>query len=821
MYKRSKGANGTGRVGGHDTAGLLPLPRGAAGGLTSAEVARRTGRGEVNDMPSRSGRTVGDVVRANFCTRINAIIGVLLVVALIVGPLHDALFGVVILANTLIGVVLEMRAKRTLDRLAAVGEARPTVRRDGRSLTLAPARIVLGDVVELGPGDRIVVDGTVLEAKGLEVDASLLTGEAEPVLKRPGDDVMSGSFVVSGSGAFVARRVGRATRAARLAEEAHRRTLVTSELRDGINTLITYVTYALVPVGIVLFLGQLGAGDGGVSEAARRTIAGIVPMVPEGLVLLTAVVFAAGVVRLGKRDCLVQELPAIEGLARVDTVCLDKTGTLTETSMDVSVVHEIEQGVRVGDVLGALGALDDRPEAGMRAVIDAYPAPKGWTEKESVPFSAARRWSGATLTDAAGTTVTWLLGAADALLAPGHSVLVAVDAYGERGLRVLLLARCSLPLSEVLAAPERGPYATAPVALVVIAQRVREEAPAALRYFAEQGVETKVISGDNALSVGAVARGLDLPGGDRHLDARQLPDETSQLSDVVADHAVFGRVSPHRKLDIVTALRSRGRTVAMMGDGVNDVLALKAADVAVCMGTGSPAARAEAQIVLLDDDFSSLPSVVAEGRRVIGNIEGVAHLFLTKTTYSALLAVLVVLVDVPYPFLPRQLTLIGALTIGIPAFVLALAPNAVRPQGHFVRRVLRFAVPCGVVTALATMGSYAVAHAVYDGDREAAASVAALTLFLVGLCVLSIVARPRTWWRVLLVLAMTLCFAVVQLVPSLRTFFQLELVGTAAPCAAVGIAVVAGALLESAWRIARRGSVDAAERDLADGGALR
>ncbi|WP_447040863.1 HAD-IC family P-type ATPase [Streptomyces sp. DSM 118878] len=774
MDVRSRGAKGTERAGGHDTVGPF-LPGGAGGAGT--------------------GRTVRDIVRANVCTRVNAVIGVLLLIVLAVGPVQDTVFGVVVLANILLGVVRDVRAERALDRLTATGGARP-----------AYERIGLGDIIRLGPGDQVVVDGTVLEADGLEVDEALLTGAADPVLKRPGDDVLSGSSVVSGSGALAVERIGRDTRAARPAEKTARCTPVESELRDGVTTLVRYATYAMIPAGIALFMHQLTIGGGDVPEAARRMVAGVLPVVPDGLVLLASVAFAGSVVRLGKRKCLVREPAAVEGLARVDTVCLDKTGTLTEASMDVHEVYRIERDVGVEDVLGALGALgalDAHPTAGPRAAIDVFPAPEGWTEKERAPFSAARRWSGATLTGRDGATVTWLLGAADVLLPAGHSVLVAVDAYGERGLRVLLLARCSLPLSEVLAAPERGPGATDPVALVVIAQRTRKEAPDALRYFAEQGVDVKVISGDDALSAGAVARGSGLPDGDRPVDARRLPDDEGQLAEAMEGTAVFGRVGPRRKRDMVTALRSRGRRVAMTGDGVNDVLALKEADVAICMGTGAPAARSAAQIVLLDNDFSALPSVVAEGRRVIGTIERVAKLFLTKTTYSALLAVIVVLADVPYPFPPRHLTLIGSLTIGIPALFLALAPGTGRPRPHFVRRVLWFAVPCGAVTAAATMGSYAVARAVHGGDLEAQTSATTLTAFLVGLWALSIVARPCTFRRVLLVLAMALSFAAVTLVPHLRSYFDMELTGTTAPCAAAGIAVVAGVLLEGVWRVAR------------------
>ncbi|WP_375546745.1 cation-translocating P-type ATPase [Streptomyces gossypii] len=795
----------------------------SAQGLTAAQVAERVAAGQVNDVPVRSSRSIGEIIRGNLFTRINAIMGALFVIIMAVGPVQDALFGGVILANTLIGVIQEVRAKRTLDQLAIVGESRPMVRRDGVAASLTAEQIVLDDLIELGPGDKIAVDGVVAEAADLEVDESLLTGEADPVLKRPGDTVMSGSFVVAGAGAFSATRVGRDAYAARLAEEASKFTLISSELRGGINTILKFVTYAIIPAGIALIISQLTVGnDDDMAEAIRRMVAGLVPMVPEGLVLLTSVAFAVGVVRLGKKRCLVQELPAIEGLARVDVVCLDKTGTLTETAMDVSEVRLLAQDAPAEAVLGVLGTADDRPNASMQAIIDAYPAPEGWEVLDSSPFSSARRWSGAMLAEpgsaepvpgqpgqgAGARTATWLLGAPDALLPPGHPVLTEVDEHGAAGLRVLLLVRTAATLRSVMEGlPDPAADAAdalEPIALVVIEQRIRKEAPATLRYFAEQGVQAKIISGDNALSVGAVARGLGFPGAEHPVDARTLPEDPEELADIAERTSVFGRVGPQQKRALVQALQSRGHTVAMTGDGVNDVLALKDSDIGVAMGAGSPATRSVAQLVLLDNNFSVLPSVVAEGRRVIGNIERVANLFLTKTVYSVLLAIMVVIAQVPYPFLPRHLTLVGSLSIGIPAFFLALAPNAERARTGFVRRVLRFALPAGLLAAVATFAAYLYARHVYDGNLEAETSAATLTLFLVALWALAIIARPYTWWRIALVLTMGAAFAVVLVVPFAQEFFQLELVGVRAPWTSVAIAAGAGLLLEVTWAVLRR-----------------
>ncbi|MFI1654149.1 cation-translocating P-type ATPase [Streptomyces sp. NPDC020472] len=768
-------------------------------GLTSAEVAERVARGEVNDVPLRSSRSTTDIVRANVFTRFNAIIGVLWVIMLIVAPIQDSLFGFVIVANTGIGIVQELRAKKTLDGLAVIGEAKPTVRRDGVAAEISTSEIVLGDLVELGPGDKVVVDGEVAEADSLEIDESLLTGEADPVVKRPGDRMMSGSFVVAGGGAFTATKVGREAYAAQLAEEASRFTLVHSELRTGISTILKYVTWMMVPTAIGLVISQLVVKDDDFKGAVARTVGGIVPMIPEGLVLLTSVAFAVGVIRLGRRQCLVQELPAIEGLARVDVVCLDKTGTLTEGGMDVTDLRPLDGSDEghVRKVLGALGESDPRPNASLQAIKDAYPDTVEWRCTESLPFSSARKYSGASFSEGDGENSTWLLGAPDVLLPPDDPALTEIGHLDEQGLRVLLLARTVRELDS----PEVATDAR-PTALVVLEQRLRPDAADTLAYFADQQVATKVISGDNAVSVGAVAAKLDMPGAEHTVDARTLPAEREDMAKALDENAVFGRVTPRQKRDMVAALQSHGHTVAMTGDGVNDVLALKDADIGVSMGSGSEATRAVAQIVLLNNSFATLPSVVAEGRRVIGNITRVATLFLTKTVYSVLLAILVVVSQVEYPFLPRHLTLLSTLTIGVPAFFLALAPNKERARPNFVRRVMRYAIPGGVIAAAATFTTYLLARHHYTGTDALGAetSAATLTLFLVSMWVLAIIARPYTWWRLTLVAAMGGAFLLVLAVPWLQEFFALKLVGVTMPWTAVAIAAAGCVLLEVAWR---------------------
>lgn len=471
--------------------------------------------------------------------------------------------------------------------------------------------------------------------------------------------------------------------------------------------------------------------------------------------------------------------------------------------MDVTEVRPLNGSdeAYVHRVLGALGASDPRPNASLQAIIDAYPDGGGWDVRQAMPFSSARKYSGAAFTESGGGASAWLLGAPDVLLAADDPALAETGHLNEQGLRVLLLARVPGELDAPDAASEAEP-----AALVVLEQRLRPDAGETLAYFDDQNVDAKVISGDNAVSVGAVAQKLGMPGAEHPWTPMRLPEDADAMASEIERNAVFGRVTPQQKREMVGALQSRGHTVAMTGDGVNDVLALKDADIGVSMGSGSEATRAVAQIVLLDNSFATLPSVVAEGRRVIGNITRVATLFLTKTVYSVLLAVLVVCFQVEYPFLPRHLTLLSTLTIGVPAFFLALAPNKERAQPHFVRRVMRYAIPSGVIAAAATFATYLIARHAYSGPGalDAETSAATLTLFLVSMWVLAIIARPYTWWRVGLVAAMGLCFLVVLAVPWLQDFFALKLVGVTMPWTAVGISVVAAAVLEVAWRLVGR-----------------
>ncbi|MGW0172968.1 cation-translocating P-type ATPase [Rhodococcus sp. NPDC003322] len=783
-------------------------------GLTAAEVAQRRADGRTNDVPGRASRSVREIVRANVFTRINAILGVLLVIVLATGSIIDGMFGLLIIANSAIGIIQETRAKRTLDKLAIVSQSRPVVRRDGTASAVAPSDVVLDDIIELGAGDQVVVDGTVVEGELLEIDESLLTGEADPVHKRPGDQVLSGSFVASGSGAYRATKVGRDAYAAKLAEEASKFTLVHSELRSGVDKILKVITYMMIPAGALIIYNQLFVSEQNLGEALSGMVAALVPMVPEGLVLMTSLAFAVGVIRLGRRQCLVQELPAIEGLARVDVVCADKTGTLTENGMRLSELRLLtadEPGgakARLENALAAQAADDPRPNASVQAIAEAFDHDPGWTQTAVAPFSSAKKWSGNSYSD----NGNWVLGAPDVLLDPESEAARTAESIGATGLRVLLLGESDLPVDDA-AAPGR----VTPRALVVLEQRVRPDAADTLAYFAEQKVEVKVISGDNAVSVGAVAGSLGLPGGDRAVDARELPEDREALADVLDSSTTFGRVRPDQKRAMVGALQSRGHTVAMTGDGVNDVLALKDADIGVSMGSGSPATRAVAQIVLLDNSFATLPHVVGEGRRVIGNIERVSQLFLTKTVYSVLLALLVGLSGVaaqlfafdpmPYPFLPRHVTIAAWFTIGIPAFILSLAPNNERARTGFVPRVMRFAIPSGLVIGIATFVSYAL---VYAGPEQTetqqvqAGTTALITLIMIALWVLAIVARPYVWWKIVLIAGSAAGYVILFSIPFAREFFKLDPSNVAATTTAFVCGAVGIVLVEIGWWVSGR-----------------
>lgn len=848
-------------------------------GLSEAEVRRLGAEGKVNTLPPRSGRTTAQIIKANVFTRVNALLGVLFALVLTTGSWINGAFGLLIIANSIIGIIQELRAKHTLDSLAVVGEARPRVLREGKEQQIAQDDIVLGDVILIGPGEQIVVDGRVVSAAHLEVDESLLTGESDPIPKAEGDEVMSGSFVASGTGAYEATGIGSDSYAAQLTEEASRFSLVDSELQSGINQILRVITWILVPLGILTVWGQIRLGAAEYTPVVLKVAGALVPMIPEGLILITSTAFALGVIRLGKRGVLVNELPAIEGLARVDVVCADKTGTLTEGTMEATAFIPFGERPTMLEALRQLGVADDAPNSTMQAIqvglaqvgyareeqgvlairhatlvnpelLDVQepevpgkadvssglptgqeepdvtsaadvsaaapaatvgvPAERAtfvpmptWHVHTVQPFTSAKKWSGVSFEEG-----TWVLGAPDVLLEPGTVADVRARELGGRGLRVLALctaATTAKPLAELTAAELEV------AGLIVLEQKVRPDAEETIRYFARQGVDVKVISGDNAESVAAVTRKLGV-SEDAPVDARTITE--AQFTDVVDSHHVFGRVTPAQKRAMVAALKSRGHTVAMTGDGVNDVLALKDADLGVAMGSGTSATRSVAKIVLLNDKFSTLPHVVAEGRRVLGNIERVANLFLTKTIYSSLLAILVLFFAVPYPFQPIHVTITGWFTIGIPAFIFSLPPNNQRARTGFVARVLRFGIPAGLTVSLASFTAYMLGRLEIGGLghgwlgwlggstielSEAAqtqiSTAALLALIISSTWVLAVVARPYTWWKLLVIGLPLLGYGLIFSLPFTQEIFLLDssnlpLMLQGAVCGLVGAGVI-------------------------------
>ncbi len=765
-------------------------------GLAGFQVKERVERGETNAVKDETSRSLASIIRVNVFNRFNAILGFLAVVVLFIGPWRDALFGMVLVFNTLIGIVQELRAKFTLDRLSLLSAPRARVVREGESLELPREEVVLDDLLELQAGDQIIVDGIVLFSNGLEVDESLLTGESVPVAKGPGDTVLSGSFVSSGAGRYRATAVGEEAYARKLAAEARRYALVQSDLRDAINTILRYITYVMIPSAILLATSQL-LTHSSFDDSVLATVAGLVGMVPEGLVLLTSLVFAVSAVTLARRKVLVQELPAVEGLAKVDVICLDKTGTLTEGTLEFSHMMSLNGEEALIDALGAFAAAAPSENPTITALKATFPSPPGWRAEEVVPFSSAWKWSAASF--AGGDT--WVLGAPEVLLQglPGAEGLrEKADEIAASGKRVLLFAK-----AERAVAGEKTPEGMVPAALLVFEEKVRPDAADTLEYFRRQDVGIRVISGDNPRTVGAVAARVGVPGAEEPVDARELPQDKEELAQILHRKTVFGRVIPEQKRLMVRALQHHGHVVAMTGDGVNDTLALKDADMGIAMGSGAPSTKAVAQLVLLDGRFSTLPGVVAEGRRVMANMERVANLFLTKTVYAALLAVGVALLAWEYPFLPRHISLVGSLTIGIPAFILSFARSKRRYRPGLLRRVLYFAVPAGFIAGAATFTGNAMARS--NGvSLEESRTVAVIVLTIVGLAVLGYLSRPLLSWRGALLAAMAGAFVGVLAIPWFREFFQLYLPRVVVLLQALGIAAVFSLLLELSGRYMQR-----------------
>lgn len=771
-------------------------------GLSSRDVAERVSAGLANIVSSPSSRSVWDIVRANVFTLFNGIVAASFTLLLILGQWRDALFGLAAVGNAVIGVVQEYRAKRSLDNLAVLNSPRARVMRDGVEAEIAIEDVVLDDLLVLRAGDEVTADAIVLLSEGLEVDESLLTGESDPVAKEANEEVLSGSSVLAGDGRARVVRVGADSFASHLTREAKRFSLVSSELRAGLNRILRWIAYALAPIMLIVVNGQMqvmGGWDAAIRTGAWRigavgAVASVIAMVPLGLVLLTSVAFAVGGVRLAQKKVLVRELAAVEGLARVNMLCLDKTGTLTEGAITFDAVHAVAADPPAGwrEALAWFGS-EPNANATARSLRRAFPDGDGLTPVGTVRFSSARKWSAVRFAPHTQAGGSWVLGAPELVLRDRHEeTLRRAAEFAASGERTLVLAATSSPLPS---GPDEAiglPSGLRPVALLTFREEVRPDARQTLDFFRGQGVQIRILSGDDPRTVAAVARHVGVDGVEG-FDARNLPEDIAELGEVLDTHTVFGRVTPIQKRSMVKALQSLGYVVAMTGDGVNDVLALKDADMGIAMNTAAPATKAVARLVLLDGRFDRLPSVVAEGRRVIANIERVSMLFLAKTAYSIVLSITFGALLWGFPFLPRQLSVTDGLTIGIPAFFLALMANPRRYRAGFLKRSLSFAIPAGVIVSGAIAAVRISADAAGVREIDTFRTAAFITLALAGLWILVVIARPLDFLRLLVVGAMYAGLGLVLSVPIATDFLALRL--PPPPLLTASIAAGVGAMI--------------------------
>lgn len=682
-------------------------------GLTKKQVNELKQKGLVNYKTDVKTKSIGQIFMTNFFTLFNFLNLALAFAIFFVGEYKNLLFMGVVICNTLISTIQEIRSKLTVDKISLLNEPTATVIRDGKAKKIDIYDIVLGDITKLGPGNQISTDSKIIEGEIL-VNESLITGESEPEIKKVGDELLSGSFVVSGHCYAKTSHVGADNYSAKISAEAKYLKKVNSEIMNFINKIIKYISIAIVPIGILLFIHQLGLDGNTFNEAVVNVVAALIGMIPEGLVLLTSTVLAISVMRLSKYNVLVQEIYCIETLARVDTICLDKTGTLTKGEMEVTKLIPLNL-TKMSDITDALGILSyhmENDNQTMEAISKKYSRKNDYKPVEIVPFSSQNKWSGISF-----EKESYIIGAPEIVLKDISSIKKELETYSLNN-RVVLLAKSKRKLNKSL------PSSLTPMALILISDKIRPDAKRTLEYFKEEGVDIKLISGDNPKTVAGVAKKVGL----ENIKYIDLSKTKIPIEDLVKEYNVFGRVKPNQKKAIILALKEQGHTVAMTGDGVNDVLALKEADCSVAMNSGSDAARNVSQLVLLDSNFASMPKVVAEGRRSINNIQRSSSLFLCKTTYATLLAVIFLFLATSYPFIPIQLTLTSTVTIGIPSFILALEPNNERINGRIIINVLKKCLP----TALTIVANILIITALPELIRLSEEEISTLAVILTG-----------------------------------------------------------------------------------------
>ncbi len=662
-------------------------------GLSQKEVQERIGKGLVNETNTSVSKTTGEIIRTHSLTYFNFLNIFLGCLVIISGQIKNLTFMAIIIINTIIGIFQELKVKKLVDGLSVITATKATVVRDGVRSEIPIDQIVMDDVIAVESGNQISADSIVLESTGIEVNESMITGESRPVKKKPGDTLYSGSFLVAGSGLGRVIHVGKDNYATELANQAKDKKRATSEMQDSIKRIIKIVGFIIIPVGVLLFLSQRRVDGATLSDALVNTVGGVIGMIPEGLVLLTSISFILGVGRLAGKRALVQEMEAIEALARVNVLCTDKTGTITTGELQVTeLIPLAKMSVEeIKTVMNEISFAFDDVNNTQTALMNYFTDTKEWTVTDAIPFSSARKYRAISF-EGHGA---YVLGAPEFIMKGNESLAQRVEVYSEKGLRVLLLASAQRISSE-----EETVEGVAPLALILISDCIRTEAKATFEYFASQNVAVKVISGDNPATVSHIAVEAGLKDGEKYVDATQLPKDDADLRDAVEDITVFGRVTPEQKQRIIKAYQANGKIVGMVGDGVNDVLALKDADCGIAMAAGSDAAKQVAHIVLLDSDFACMQDIVREGRMIISNIERVSALYLTKTIYSVLLCVIFIIIGRAYPFEPIHLSLISAAAIGLPSFVLALEQTETVTQDGFLKNVLRVALPGALVMVI-------------------------------------------------------------------------------------------------------------------------
>ncbi|MEG0790039.1 MAG: cation-translocating P-type ATPase [Gordonibacter sp.] len=713
-------------------------------GLTSAEVAERVARGDVNADVDVKTRTIKQIVLGNVCTLFNLINVILALFVLITGSYKNMLFMLVIVLNTVIGIVQEVRSKRTTDRLSIVAGSHAKVIRDGAQVEVPLNDVVRDDLMVLGRGDQVPADAEVV-AGAADLNESLLTGESNLIKKQIGHKLMSGSFVNAGTVTARVEHVGKENYAAKISAEAKQRKAVNSEIMNSLNGIIKFVSFIIFPLGAILFSREFFSHSVAFNDAVLSTTAALVGMIPEGLILLTSTVLAVAVVRLAKSKVLVQQLYCIETLARVDTLCLDKTGTITTGAMEVASVELVgsADAAEVDTALASLAVADEDPNETAQAIIEHYAqsAVARLSVVRIVPFSSDKKWSGAAFADGRA----YVMGAARFVLGDGYAAVEGQANELAEDARVLLVARVDgfTDDGDMVGTPE-------PLGFVCIHDQIRATAAQTIGYFKDQGVTVNVISGDDPRTVSGIAQKVGVPGADQYVDATTL-ETPEQVAAAIERYHVFGRVKPEQKKQFVIALQERGHVVAMTGDGVNDTLALKQADCSVAMAAGSDAARNVAQLVLVDNDFASMPKVVAEGRRSINNLQRSASLFLVKTLLSMSLAVLFIFLPWQYPFQPIQMTLISAFTIGLPSFVLALEPNKDRIRGRFLENVIVKSLPGALCAVLNVVAVNVIGYTSLGLDYSQVSTLCVLLTAWVGFLLIVRLSIPFTPLRAALV----------------------------------------------------------------------